>query len=106
MKKCLGSFAAASAFCLAAAPALAQDVQKLLKEKACVACHAPDKKLVGPSHKEVADKYRSRKDAVEYLAKTIREGSTGVWGPVPMPPNATVSEAEARALAKYILSLK
>jgi cytochrome c len=106
MKKCLAWFAAASALSLAAAPALAQDVQKLLREKACVACHAPDKKLVGPSHKEVADKYRSRKDAEAYLAKKIREGSTGAWGQVPMPPNATVSEAEAKALAKYILSLK
>jgi cytochrome c len=105
MKK-VGWFAAASALLWASGPALAQDVQKLLKEKACVACHAPDQKLVGPAHKEVAAKYRGRKDAEAYLANKIREGSNGVWGPVPMPPNATLSEAEAKALAKYIMSLK
>jgi cytochrome c len=92
---------------LASAPALAlaQDAQKLLKEKACVACHAPDKKVVGPAHKDVAAKYRGRKDAVDYLAKKIREGSNGVWGQVPMPPNQ-VTEAEAKALARYVMSLK
>ena len=92
---------------LASAPvlALAQDAQKLLKEKACVACHAPDKKVVGPAHKEVAAKYRGRKDAEDYLAKKIKEGSNGVWGQIPMPPNQ-VSDAEAKALAKYIMTLK
>jgi cytochrome c len=106
MKKWIVWFAAAGAFALAGGSALAQDAQKLMKEKACLACHAVDNKLVGPAYKEVAAKYRSRKDAEDYLAKKIREGSTGVWGQVPMPPNATVSEAEAKVLAKYVLSLK
>ena len=105
MKNRLVWFAAIGALAFASAPALAQDAQKLLKEKACVACHAPDKKVVGPAHKEVAAKYRGRKDAEEYLAKKIREGSNGVWGQVPMPPNQ-VTEAEAKALAKYVMSLK
>ncbi|MGB5081241.1 MAG: c-type cytochrome [Burkholderiales bacterium] len=86
--------------------ALSADGQQLLKEKNCLACHAPDKKLVGPAYKEVAAKYKSRKDAEAYLAKKIREGSTGVWGPVPMPPNATVSAADAKTLAAYVLKLK
>jgi cytochrome c len=76
-----------------------------LKDKACLACHVADKKLVGPAYKEVAAKYRSRKDAQAYLVKKIKEGSTGVWGQVPMPPNA-VSDADAATLAKYILSIK
>ena len=56
--------------------------------------------------KEVAAKYKSRKDAEAYLVKKIKEGSTGVWGPVPMPPNGTVADDEARTLAKYILTVK
>jgi cytochrome c len=105
MKKKLVWFAATSALAFAGAPALAQDAQKLLQEKACLACHNVDNKLVGPAYKDVAKKYRGRKDAVEYLSKKIREGSNGVWGQVPMPPNQ-VSEAEANTLAKYVLSLK
>lgn len=90
---------------LSGAAALAADAQQLLKDKACLACHTVDKKLVGPAYKEVAAKYRSRKDAEAYLAKKIKEGSTGVWGQVPMPPNA-VSDADAQTLAKYIRALK
>ena len=100
-------------FCLAATtavawsvPALAQDAQQLLRDKGCLACHAVDNKVVGPAYKDVAKKYRSRKDAEGYLVKKVREGSTGDWGQIPMPPNTTVSEAEAHTLAKYILSLK
>jgi len=105
MKKKLVWFAATSAVAFASAPALAQDAQQLLKDKACLACHTVDNKVVGPAYKDVAKKYRARKDAAEYLSKKIREGSNGVWGQVPMPPNQ-VSEAEANTLAKYILSLK
>ena len=98
--------AAAAGFALASGAALAQDAQKLLKEKACLSCHTVDKKLVGPAYKEVAAKYKSQKDAEGYLAKKIKEGSTGVWGQIPMPPNSTVKDDEAKVLAKYILSVK
>ena len=91
---------------LSSGAALAADAQQLLKEKACLACHTVDKKLVGPSYKEVAAKYKSRKDAEAYLSKKIIEGSTGVWGAVPMPPNGTLADDEARTLAKYILTVK
>jgi cytochrome c len=93
-------------FALASGAALAADAQQLLKEKACLSCHTPDKKLVGPAYKDVAAKYKSRKDAEAYLAKKIKEGSTGVWGPIPMPPNGTVANDEAKTLAKYILTIK
>ncbi len=98
-------FLAAAAASLSGAAALAADAQQLLKDKACLACHTVDKKLIGPSYKEVAAKYKSRKDAEAYLAKKITEGSTGVWGPVPMPPN-TVNDVDAKTLAKYILTTK
>jgi cytochrome c len=91
---------------LASSAALAADAQELLKEKACLSCHQLDKKLVGPAYKDVAAKYKTRKDAEAYLAKKIKEGSTGVWGPIPMPPNGTVSEDEAKTLATYVLNVK
>ena len=97
---------AAVVFTFASGAALAADAQQLLKEKACLSCHTVDKKLVGPAYTEVAAKYKSRKDAEAYLTKKIKEGSTGVWGPIPMPPNGTVGDDEAKTLAKYILTVK
>lgn len=78
----------------------------LAKAKNCMACHAMDKKLVGPSYKDVAAKYAGDKDAAAKLAKKIREGGTGVWGQVPMPANPQVSEADALTLAKWVLTVK
>jgi cytochrome c len=78
----------------------------LAQKKNCMACHATDKKLVGPAYKEVAAKYAGQKDAVDKLAQKIIKGSTGVWGPVPMPANAQVSEAEAKQLVQWVLSVK
>ena len=97
---------AAAALALSSGAALAADAEQLLKEKVCLSCHTLDKKLVGPAYQEVAAKYKSRKDAEAYLSKKIKEGSTGVWGPVPMPPNGTVADDEARTLARYILTVK
>ena len=97
---------AAAAFTLASGAALAADAQQLLKEKACLSCHTLDNKLVGPAYKEVAAKYKSRKDAEAYLVTKIKGGSTGVWGPIPMPPNGTVGDADAKTLAKFILTVK
>lgn len=86
--------------------ALAQDAAKLAQEKACLACHAVDKKVVGPSYKEIAAKYRTDKKAEATMIKKVRAGGVGVWGQVPMPPNTTVSEKEAQILVKWILSQK
>jgi cytochrome c len=79
---------------------------ELAKAKNCMACHAMDKKLVGPAYKDVAAKYASDKSAAGKLAKKIREGGTGVWGQVPMPANPQVSEAEAQTLAQWVLTVK
>ena len=78
----------------------------LATSKNCMACHAVDKKVVGPAYKDVAKKYVGKKDAAAELTTKILKGSTGAWGPVPMPPNAQVSEADAKKLATWVLSLK
>jgi cytochrome c len=71
-----------------------------------MACHAIDKKLVGPAYKDVAAKYAKDKDAAKRLADKIVKGGSGVWGPVPMPANTQVSPAEAETLAKWVLTVK
>ena len=88
----------------AASPALADEA--LAKAKNCLACHAVDKKLVGPSYKDVAAKYAKDKGSVDLLAAKIMKGGSGVWGPVPMPANPQVSEAEAKQLAAWVLTQK
>ena len=88
----------------ATAPAFAD--QALATAKNCMACHAVDKKLVGPSYKDVAAKYASDKTAVDKLAAKIMKGGSGVWGPVPMPANAQVNDAEAKKLAAWIMTTK
>lgn len=87
-----------------AVPAMAD--QALATSKNCMACHAVDKKLVGPSYKDVAAKYAGQKDAVDKLAAKIIKGGSGVWGPIPMPPNAQVNEADAKKLATWVLTQK
>jgi cytochrome c len=89
---------------VAAGPALAD--QALATAKNCMACHAIDKKLVGPAYKDVAAKYAGQAGAAEKLATKIQKGGSGVWGPVPMPANTQVNEAEAKKLAAWVLSLK
>ena len=79
---------------------------ELAQKKNCMACHAIDKKLVGPSYKAVAAKYANDKEAVAKLAEKIVKGGSGVWGPVPMPANTQVSAAEARQLAEWVVSNK
>jgi len=89
---------------VAAGPALAD--QALATAKNCMACHAVDKKLVGPAYKDVAAKYAGQAGAADKLAVKIQKGGSGVWGPVPMPANTQVNEAEAKKLAAWVLSLK
>lgn len=75
----------------------------LAQKHACLACHAADKKVVGPAYQEVAKKYSGQKDAEQALAKSIKSGGSGKWGPVPMPAQATLTEDEAKQLAVWIL---
>jgi len=92
---------------LAAAVALpAQAQEELAKKHNCLACHTVDKKLVGPSYKEVAAKYRNDPGAQAKLVDKVKKGGQGVWGQVPMPPNAQVPDPEVNSLVKWILSQK
>ena len=81
-------------------------VARLLNANACVACHQVDRRVVGPSFKEVAAKFASDGDAVAKLSKKIREGGSGNWGNVPMPPNPALSDAELRTIVDWVLALK
>jgi cytochrome c551/c552 len=89
----------------AAAPA-AGDASALLQKNGCLACHALDKKVLGPSYKEVAAKYAGDKDAAAALEKKVKAGGVGVWGQIPMPPNPAASDADVQAMVKYILAQK
>lgn len=101
MKRALFALVAAASL---AAPAFADEA--LAKSKNCLACHALDTKLVGPAYKDVAAKYAGQKDAVDKLAAKILKGGSGVWGAIPMPANTQVSEAEAKKLAAWVLTVK
>lgn len=84
----------------------AQASEELAKKHACFACHTVDKKMVGPSYKDVAAKYRADSAAPAKLAEKVKKGSQGVWGNVPMPPNTAVPDGDVNALVKWILSQK
>jgi len=77
------------------------DVQKLLAANSCTACHAPDRKLVGPSFADIHGKYGQRGDAVAYLAGKIKSGGTGLWGAAVMPPQ-TLTDEQATTIAKWL----
>ena len=93
----LGAFAVAT-------PALAS--LELAQKNACTACHAVDKKLVGPAYKDVAAQYKGDAKAESALTEKVKKGSVGVWGQVPMPPNAHVKDEDVKALVKWILAQK
>lgn len=95
---------AAALVTLSALPAFAQ--ADLAQKKNCMACHAVDKKVLGPAYKEVAAKYAGQKDAVDKLAGKIVKGGTGACGNIPMPANPQVTDAEAKQLVQWILTLK
>ena len=96
-------FAAATAMVLATGVASADEA--LARKHACLSCHQVAKKVVGPAYKDVAAKYRGDAKALEHLVNVIKKGGKGVWGPIPMPPNPQVSDADAKKLAEWVLSL-
>ena len=102
--KRLAIFVAVGAAIAASLPAHANE--ELAKKHACLACHAVDKKLVGPSYKDIAGKYRSDAGAEARLFDKVKKGSQGAWGQVPMPPNPGVPDGDVRTLVKWILSQK
>lgn len=101
------------AFALAAALATASAARAepasglaLAQQQNCMSCHSVNRPFMGPALHDVAAKYADRSDAASYLAHKILEGSTGVWGPVPMPANTQLTPDQAASLAGWILSLK
>ncbi|MBV8678873.1 MAG: c-type cytochrome [Aquitalea sp.] len=87
-----------------AAPAMAN--LQLAQKNNCLSCHAVDHKVVGPAYKDVAKKYAGDKGAEAKLIAKVKAGGSGVWGPVPMPPNSQVSDADIKTLVKWVLSQK
>lgn len=87
----------------AAAPAMAS--LELAQKGGCTACHTVDKKLVGPAYKDVAAKYKGQADAAAKLAEKVRKGGSGLWGPIPMPPNGVekINDADLKAVVAWIL---
>lgn len=94
---------------LIATPAMSQDADaalKLAQKNNCAACHAVDKKLVGPSWTDIGKKYAGDAGAEARLVAKAKKGGVGVWGQVPMPPNVTAKEADIQLIVQYALSLK
>jgi len=94
--------AALGAATLIAVPAAKAD-EAMAKKYNCLACHTVDKKVVGPAYKDVAKKYKGQADAEAKLIEKVKKGSSGVWGPIPMPPNTAVPDADVKALVEWIL---
>jgi len=86
-----------------AAP-VAQADEALLKKHNCTACHQIDKKVVGPAYKDVAKKYKGQKGIALKLAEKVKKGGQGAWGPVPMPPNPAVPDADIKKMVDFILA--
>jgi cytochrome c len=85
--------------------ASAEDAMALATKSGCMACHQVDNKVVGPAYKEVAAKYKGQEGIVDTLSAKVKAGGAGVWGPVPMPPNVNVSEADIKTIVTWIMSL-
>jgi len=96
----------AAAGLLVAGSVMAAEMPEAAKKNGCTACHAIDKKLVGPAYMDVAKKYKGDAGAAAKLEAKVAKGGSGVWGPMPMPPNSPkVSEADIKSLVKWVLSL-
>jgi len=91
-----------AAAALVSAPAMAN--ADLAKKSNCMACHAVDKKMVGPAYQDVAKKYAGKADAVAALSAKVKAGGKGVWGQIPMPPNPAVKDADIETLVKWVLA--
>jgi cytochrome c len=89
----------------AVANANAEDASALATQRGCMACHQLETKVVGPAYKDVAAKYKDQEGALDSLVAKVKAGGSGVWGPVPMPPNAHVSDEDIKTIVAWVLSL-
>ena len=104
--KTIATAVLAAASLAVASSALADQLEDMMKKYGCNACHAEDKKVIGPSYKDVAAKYKGDAGAVAKLSEKVKKGGSGVWGPVPMPPNTQVPDADVKKMVELILALK
>ena len=106
MKSVILSVAMIGAFLANQAQALdAKAAEALAQKSGCLACHSIQNKVVGPSYKEVAAKYKNDKGAEAKLVAKVKAGSSGVWGPVPMPPHPQVKDEDIKTIVQWVLSL-
>ncbi|MET0090437.1 MAG: c-type cytochrome [Candidatus Thiodiazotropha sp.] len=105
MKTMLLSAGAAVMILSGVSTASATEMLPLATQRGCSACHQIDNKVVGPAYKEVAAKYKGQDGAVDMLVAKVKAGGSGVWGPVPMPPNAHVSDEDIKTVVEWILTL-
>lgn len=103
MKRFIPASAALVGLALAGA---AHANEKLAQASGCMVCHGIDKKVIGPSYKDIAAKYAKDKGAEASLVKKVKAGGKGVWGEVPMPPNPHVKDEDIQTLVKWILTQK
>lgn len=80
------------------------DASELAKKNGCLACHAVEKRVVGPGYREVAVRYKGEAGAEARLIAKVKQGGSGVWGQIPMPPNPNLSDADAKKLVAWILA--
>ena len=90
----------------APAPAEVPGVEGMLAKYACTACHTVDTKGIGPSFADVAAKYRGQKDVMQRLAEKVKNGGSGAWGQIPMPPNPSLPDQDLHAIVEWILALR
>ena len=103
----MNRFALAAAIAAAfALPTAASANEKLAQSSGCMTCHGVDKKIIGPGFKDIAAKYKGNKAAEADLFKKVKAGSKGVWGDIPMPPNAHVKDEDVKTLVQWILAQK
>jgi cytochrome c len=105
MKKAICVGLSVTALTLATA-ASAQSGEDLIKKDGCTACHAVDKKIIGPAYNDVAAKYKGDAKAPAYLFDKVKKGGSGVWGQIPMPPNTQVPDQDVKTIVAWILALK
>jgi cytochrome c len=97
------TLATAAVLALSANAAFAS--KELAQKNGCMSCHQEGRKVVGPSYKDVANKYKGDAKAEAHLIVSVKKGSKGVWGNIPMPPHPNLSDADAKAIVHWILSL-
>ena len=99
--KLISSLITAGLMVSVSAPVFAS--KEIASKNSCMGCHAMDKKVVGPSYKDIAAKYKGQPDAVDKLVKKVKVGGGGVWGAVLMPGNSSISDADAKTVVQWIL---